>query len=47
MDTGREKCIDFMIQMWDSKTDKIRLEILKARNGSQARLYEVRVYYEH
>ena len=27
-------------------TDKIRLEISKAKNGNQARLYEIRVYYE-
>ena len=27
-------------------TDRIRLEILKARGGSQARLYEIRAYHE-
>lgn len=28
-------------------TDKIRLEILKSRNGDQARLYEIRAYHEN
>ena len=30
----------------DVTTDKIRLEILKARNGDEARVYEVRAYEE-